>query len=81
MEQMLAEVVALAETDRLTERGMPRNPLELARLARTYDQVAHAPFPAIPVQRLLIAPLTFANRHPRRALASIGAAAALGLIT
>jgi len=31
------------------------------------------------VQRLLLAPLTFANRHPGGALASAGAAAALGL--
>jgi hypothetical protein len=57
---------------------MPRNPLELARLARTYEQVAHAPFLPIPVQRLLLAPLTLAGRHPG-ALTSIGAATALGL--
>src|SRR5262249_56620276 len=80
MEQMLAEVVSLAEAGHMTRRGMPRNPLELARLARTYDQVAHAPFLSIRVQRLLLAPLTFADAHHRRALASIGAAAAFGLI-
>lgn len=79
MEQMLAEVVGLAEAGRLTRRGLPRNPLVLARLARAYDQVAHAPFLSVPVQRLLLAPLTFAERHPRGALASIGTAAALGL--
>jgi mannose-6-phosphate isomerase-like protein (cupin superfamily) len=81
MDQMLAEVVALAEVGGLTRRGMPRNLLDLARLARTYDQVAHAPFLSIRVQRLLLAPLTFADRHPRIALTSIGAATALGLGT
>jgi mannose-6-phosphate isomerase-like protein (cupin superfamily) len=80
MEQMLAEVVALAEAGRLTRRGMPRHPLDLARLARTYDQVAHAPVLSMRAQRLLLAPLTFADRHPRRALASIGATTAIGLI-
>jgi quercetin dioxygenase-like cupin family protein len=79
MEEMLREVVALAEAGRLTRRGLPRNPLDLARLARAYDGVAHAPFVSIRVQRLLLAPLTFADRHPRGALASVGAAAALGL--
>src|SRR5262249_13847734 len=79
MEQMLAEVVALAEAGRLTRRGMPRNPLDLARLARAYDDVAHAPFLSIRMQRLLLAPLTFAVRHPRGALGSLGTAAALGL--
>jgi mannose-6-phosphate isomerase-like protein (cupin superfamily) len=67
MEQMLSEVVTLAEAGRLTKRGLPRNPLELARLARAYDDVAHAPHLSIRVQRLLLAPLTFAARHPRRA--------------
>src|SRR5262249_13311194 len=79
MEEMLREVVALAEAGRLTRGGLPRNPLDLARLARAYDGVAHAPFLSISVQRLLLAPLTLADRHPRGALASIGAAAALGL--
>jgi len=79
MERMLTEVVALAEAGQLTKRGLPRNPLELARLARAYDQVAHAPFLSIPVQRLLLAPLTLADRHRRSALASIGTAVALGL--
>jgi mannose-6-phosphate isomerase-like protein (cupin superfamily) len=78
MEQMLADVVALAKAGRTTKRGLPRNPLELARLARAYDDVAHAPFLSVRIQRLLLAPLTFVGRHPR-AVASIGAAAALGL--
>jgi hypothetical protein len=34
----------MARAGRMTRRGLPRNPLELARLARTYDQEAHAPF-------------------------------------
>jgi quercetin dioxygenase-like cupin family protein len=79
MEEMLREVVALAEAGRLTRRGLPRSPLDLARLARAYDGVAHAPFLSVPVQRLLLAPLTFVDRHPRGTLASVGAAAALGL--
>jgi mannose-6-phosphate isomerase-like protein (cupin superfamily) len=62
MEHMLTEVVALAEAGRLTRRGMPRNLLDLARLARTYEQVAHAPFLSIRAQRLLLAPLTFIDR-------------------
>lgn len=80
MEEMLREVVALAEAGRLTRRGLPRNPLDLARLARDYDLVAHAPFLPIRMQRLLLAPLTFAGRHPREALALTGAATALGVI-
>ena len=65
MEDFLAEVVALAETGRMTRRGLPRNPLELARLARAYDHVAHAPLLSVRAQRLLLAPLVFSARHPR----------------
>jgi quercetin dioxygenase-like cupin family protein len=68
MEDMLAEVVALAEAGRMTRRGLPRNPLELARLARTYEQVAHAPLLGVRVQRLLLSPLVFSARHPRAGL-------------
>jgi quercetin dioxygenase-like cupin family protein len=74
MEQMLAEVVALAEAGRMTARGLPRNLLDLALLARKYDQEAHAPLLSVGVQRLLLAPLVFAARRlpagPRPALAS-----------
>src|SRR5262249_10863742 len=63
MEAMLREVVALAEAGRLTKRGMPRNPLELARLARAYDDVARAPLISVRLQRVLLAPLTFAGRY------------------
>jgi quercetin dioxygenase-like cupin family protein len=77
MEQMFADVIAMARAGRMTKRGLPRNPLELAVLARTYDQEAHAPFMSVAVQRALLAPLVFAARHPRRA----GAAAAFaGLV-
>ena len=77
MEQMFADVIALARAGRMTKRGLPRNPLELAVLARTYDQEAHAPFMTVGVQRVLLAPLVLAARHPRRA----GAAAAFaGLV-
>jgi quercetin dioxygenase-like cupin family protein len=77
MEQMFADVIALARAGRMSKRGLPRNPLELAVLARTYDQEAHAPFMTVGVQRALLAPLVFAARHPRRT----GAAVALtGLV-
>jgi quercetin dioxygenase-like cupin family protein len=59
MENMLAEVVALAEAGRMTRRGMPRNPLVLATLARAYDQEAHAPLLGMHVQRALLAPLVW----------------------
>jgi quercetin dioxygenase-like cupin family protein len=57
MESMLAEVVDMAHAGRLTRRGMPRNLLDLALLARTYDLEAHAPFMTVGLQRLLLAPL------------------------
>jgi hypothetical protein len=77
MEQMFADVIAMARAGRMTKRGLPRNPLELAVLARTYDQEAHAPFMTVGMQRVLLAPLVFAARHPRRT----GAAAAFaGLV-
>ncbi len=67
MEDMLAEVVALAEAGRMTARGMPRNLLDLARLARTYDREAHAPLLGLRLQRALLAPLVaLARRRDRR---------------
>jgi quercetin dioxygenase-like cupin family protein len=74
MEEMFTEVVAMARAGRMTRRGMPRNPLDLALLARTYDQEAHAPFLTVGVQRLLLAPLVFAARHLRRAYRQVSAA-------
>jgi hypothetical protein len=65
MEDMLAEVVEMAHAGRLTERGMPRNVLDLAQLARTYDQEAHAPHLSVGVQRLLLAPLVRIARARR----------------
>jgi len=70
MEEMFAEVVALAEAGRMTRRGLPRNPLVLADLARRYDQEAHAPLLGVALQRVLLAPLVFAARHPRAAFAA-----------
>src|SRR5262249_47815770 len=65
MEEMLCEVVALAEAGRLTRRGMPRDLLDLARLARTYDEVAHAPFLSLRLQRALLAPILLVARLRR----------------
>jgi quercetin dioxygenase-like cupin family protein len=80
MEQMFAEVVAMAKAGRMTRRGLPRNPLDLAVLARKYDQEAHAPLMSVGVQRVLLAPLVFSARNPRTGLvaavtASLGALA------
>ena len=57
MEDMLAEVVAMAQAGRMTRRGLPRNLRDLAVLARTYDREAHAPLLSVGAQRLLLAPL------------------------
>jgi len=67
MEEMFAEVIAMAEAGRMGRRGMPRNLLDLADLARRYDREAHAPFLGVAGQRLLLAPLVFAARHLRGA--------------
>ena len=66
MEDMFAEVVALAQAGRMTRRGMPRSPLDLAVLARKYDQEAHAPLIGVRLQRVLLAPLVFMARNGRR---------------
>ena len=65
MEQMFTEVVGMAQAGRMAPRGMPRNLLDLAVLARTYDQVAHGPFLTVGLQRLLLAPLVWAARRRR----------------
>jgi len=76
MEDMFAEVVAMAQAGRMNRRGLPRNLLDLADLARRYDQEAHAPLLSVPVQRLLLAPLVVLARRRRcgRAAALVGAA-------
>ncbi len=66
MEDMFAEVVEMAEAGRMTRRGLPRSPLELAVLARKYDQEAHAPLLGFRLQRVLLAPLVFLARKRRR---------------
>jgi quercetin dioxygenase-like cupin family protein len=62
MEEMLAEVVAMAEAGLMNRRGLPRRLRDLATLARKYDQEAHAPFVTVGVQRLLLAPLARGQR-------------------
>jgi quercetin dioxygenase-like cupin family protein len=57
MEEMFADVVELAQAGRMTRRGLPRSPLQLAKLATTYDREAHAPIIGRRLQRLLLAPL------------------------
>jgi quercetin dioxygenase-like cupin family protein len=57
MEEMFADVVEMARDGRMTQRGLPRNLLDLALLARTYDAEAHAPFLGRTLQRVLLAPL------------------------
>jgi quercetin dioxygenase-like cupin family protein len=82
MEDMFAEFVAMARAGRMTRRGMPRNLLDLAELARRYDQEAHAPLMGVRVQRLLLAPLVFLARHRRagRAAALAGVAGAVAAV-
>jgi quercetin dioxygenase-like cupin family protein len=70
MEEMLAEVVAMAEAGRMNRRGLPRSLRELALLARRYDQEAHAPFLSVGLQRLLLAPLTISALRPSAVPAS-----------
>ncbi len=62
LEEMFADVVELAEAGRMTPRGLPRNLLDLAVLARTYDAEAHAPFLGRSLQRILLAPLVWLAR-------------------
>src|SRR5512132_2188133 len=70
MEDMFAEVVAMAKAGRMTRRGLPRNPLDLAVLARRYDQEAHAPLMSVGVQRALLAPLVMWARGITRVAAA-----------
>jgi quercetin dioxygenase-like cupin family protein len=65
MEEMFADVVALAGAGRMTRRGMPRNLLDLAMLAHAYQREAHAPLLGLRLQRALLAPLVFLARRRR----------------
>ena len=65
MEEMLAEVVEIARAGRMTRQGLPRDPTELASLARRYDRVAHAPWLNVHIQRFLLAPLVLLARIRR----------------
>ena len=67
MEEMFATVVAMAEAGRMTRRGLPRNLVDLAVLARRYDQEAHAPFLSVGLQRVLLAPLLMLSPSRRAA--------------
>jgi quercetin dioxygenase-like cupin family protein len=82
MEDMFAEVVAMAQSGRMNRRGMPRNLLDLADLARRYDQEAHAPLLGVRLQRVLLAPFVFLARHRRggRAIALAGTAGAVAAV-
>jgi quercetin dioxygenase-like cupin family protein len=82
MEEMFAEVVAMAQAGRMTHRGLPRSPLDLAVLARRYDHEAHAPNKSVGVQRAQQAPMVAFARSPRRAVlaSALVAAAGLGVI-
>jgi quercetin dioxygenase-like cupin family protein len=62
MEEMFADVVTLARAGRMTRRGLPRSPLQLAKLAMTYDREAYAPLIGRRLQRLLLAPLAALTR-------------------
>ena len=63
MEDMFADVIAMAQAGRMNGRGMPRNLFDLALLARTYDQEAHAPLIGVRMQRVLLAPLVWLARR------------------
>jgi len=71
MEEMFAEVVEMAQAGRMTRRGLPRSPLDLAVLARKYDQEAHAPLLGLRLQRVLLAPLVFVARRRRRGMTQL----------
>ena len=66
MEEMFADVVSLAEAGRMNRRGMPRSLLDLALLARTYDEEAHAPVIGRRLQRAVLAPFVALARKRRR---------------
>jgi hypothetical protein len=79
MEDLFAEVIAMAEAGKMTRGGLPRSPLALASLARRYDREAHAPLMSVRVQRLLLAPLMFAGRRHRSARVTIALAGTTAL--
>ena len=67
MHAMFTEVVALARAGRMNRRGLPRNLRDLATLARTYADEAHAPLLTARLQRWLMAPLARRARAARPA--------------
>jgi quercetin dioxygenase-like cupin family protein len=65
MEEMFADVIEMANSGRLTTRGLPRNLLDLAELASAYDHEAHAPWLGRRLQHALLAPLVALGRLRR----------------
>ena len=65
MERLFEAAVAVAEQGRTFWKGIPK-PLELALLAREFEQEVQAAFPPLWVQRLLLAPLAWIARHRGR---------------
>ena len=79
MEEMFAEVISMAQAGRMGRRGLPRNPLQRAALARRYDRVAHAPLLSVGVQRALLAPLVWSATHRRAGRVAAVAVGVLGV--
>ena len=73
MEDMFAEVIAMARAGRMNRHGLPRNVFELAGVARRYDAVAHAPLLSVGVQRVLLAPLLWIDPRPSKRLLAVQA--------
>ena len=65
MERLFEAAVALAEQGRTVWNGIPK-PLDLALLAREFEQEVQAAFPPLWVQRLLLAPLAWIARRRGR---------------
>ncbi len=66
MEDMFAEVIAMAHAGRMNRHGLPRNLFDLANLARRHDVEAHAPLLSVSVQRALLAPLLWIDPRPSK---------------
>ena len=72
MHAMFTEVVAMAHAGRMNQRGLPRNLRDLATLAHTYADEAHAPGLTARLQRWLTAPLIRRSRDRVVASARVG---------
>ena len=65
MERLFETAVALAEQGRTYGNGIPK-PLDLALLAREFEQEVQGAFPPLWVQRLLLAPLAWIAKRRGR---------------